>query len=201
MVALDKQADLVNTQIDVLFYGLVILIAAMLLTCIFLDRSLWLQLVQLWVFLDVAWRLPKRIARFVTVRLLGDLSCIYNQVLCERFAIGEQCGGVAARLLSVSSTFADLADEQGVADRLEGGISRQRLGERLEAVLGKWGVGPQSWIVNTSPAAASTQFVAMLHAFVPISRHVKQGQIPRSRFQTSAPLVMVLFCWMGSLLV
>jgi len=144
MVALDKQADLVNTQIDVLFYGLVILIAAMLLTCIFLDRSLWLQLVQLWVFLDVAWRLPKRIARFVTVRLLGDLSCIYNQVLCERFAIGEQCGGVAARLLSVSSTFADLADEQGVADRLEGGISRQRLGERLEAVLGKWGVGPQS---------------------------------------------------------
>jgi len=80
--------------------------------------------------------LPNRFVLFFATTCLGRLSEIYKEAIYERLDLKAEVGGITTRLMTSSAAFVQLGDVQ-VTPNGGTGISRKRMGERLQEVLRK----------------------------------------------------------------
>jgi len=76
-------------------------------------------------------QIPMYVVYYFVIIVLGKLSHIYYRVLHQSISIGEACAGMAARLVSYSSSFLDFCDEKNY------GLGRDQMLQRLRVVLCK----------------------------------------------------------------
>jgi len=80
-------------------------------------------------------QLPMKLVRFIALNCLGRLSRIYNSVVVQDFDVVYHCARAIVLLASQSVCFLELADKPGPDGDDYGGISRQRMLERVQAVV------------------------------------------------------------------
>jgi len=80
-------------------------------------------------------QLPMKFVRFVALNCLGRLSRIYKSIVVQDFDVVYHCARAIVLLASQSVCFLELADKPGPDGDDYGGISRQRMLERVLACV------------------------------------------------------------------
>lgn len=72
--------------------------------------------------------IPIWVLYYFSLYFLGQLSTIYNRVIHQELSLSTACVGLAARLISHTSAFADVQDQPD-------GLSKERLHERFQMIM------------------------------------------------------------------